>query len=392
MNCPRAAEELIFSFPILSLLTVCPYKRDFDEWFFLSRKLSKTPACLLAPQSWGARGAGAMPSGSWRAMSRSTGGVGVERGPRGGPPLFGSVGDAAFRSVKSEAGTNEQRSTQATVPTNTSVTSPSRGFVAVALGKPKLSRVDDRRVALARLTAPTLSVEVRGTKPNLSGKCSTSNPAQTEEDCDLEMNDTRPGDDEDGFYAVSYPDEDPVARKARWAADSREAAGVRATERAKEPWGDGEGEKTGRKADETISRRNKNGKLESVVAAAWRMKAFSTGRRWGDDVPTAFKPLEAPPYPKHYELDDELLTQEFNNGDDSDKPEKRKNEENEWRTRVNTKVQRRFSKFVDSINDPEFSAWDVSSDDVLGSWKGKGPRPTPMPVFVSKKERRRNEA
>ena len=161
--------------------------------------------------------------GSWRATSRSVaGGVGLERGARGAPFLGGPVGDAAFR-IQPDGATIPTTETRAT---HTPPEPARGGFVAAALGKPKLSRLDDRRDALARLTAPALAVEVRGTR-GTSERPSTSEKARLESEEDVDM---RPGDEEDG----AWPEESAAARKARWAADAREAAAVRATLRAKE--------------------------------------------------------------------------------------------------------------------------------------------------------------
>jgi hypothetical protein len=335
-----------------------------------------------------------MPSGSWRATSRSMGGGGLVAVERGGLGLGGSLGNTAFL-VKSGDATTATAQLHAT----TLVTARG-GFVAVALGKPKAPRVDDRKAgAHGRVTPPGLSVSVRGTAPGPTGTGLTSfvkpKPPPTEEESDL-----RPGDDEDGFYR----NDEPIAqRKARWAADAREAAGVRALERAARgspPWGavsiEGEGG-VGRDGDGDNARRGaRGGKLpESVVALAWRLKAVGGNHHRGlgyhygrEDLPTAFRELAPFPWPKHWRVSDESDV----SASGEHKAETRNDEASaETKRRVDAKVTKRFLKFCDQQNDPEFSAWEThTTRDSRWDARGKspGPKPTFMPAFKKKNAKR----
>ena len=324
--------------------------------------------------------------GSWRATSRSVaGGVGVERGARGAPFLGGPVGDAAFR-IQPDGATIPTTETRAT---HTPPEPARGGFVAAALGKPKLSRLDDRRDALARLTTPALAVEVRGTR-GTSERPSTSEKARLESEEDVDM---RPGDEEDG----AWPEESAAARKARWAADAREAAAVRATLRAKER-GPGAGaggdddDATDRESPSGKSRRSRIRKLESV-AALWRARGAK--QRWGEEIPAAFRHFQPPPDPPHYGTngDVELLAREapetrvarMNTRD-----EKKKAADDERDARVLSKLAKRWSKFVDDVADPEFGAWETDAPDADHAhvWRGPGPKPTPVPAFEPRRKKR----
>lgn len=326
--------------------------------------------------------------GSWRATSRSVaGGVGVERGARGAPFLGGPVGDAAFR-IQPDGATIPTTETRAT---HTPPEPARGGFVAAALGKPKLSRLDDRRDALARLTAPALAVEVRGTR-GTSERPSTSEKARLESEEDVDM---RPGDEEDG----AWPEESAAARKARWAADAREAAAVRATLRAKER-GPGAGaggdddDATDRESPSGKSRRSRIRKLESV-AALWRARGAK--QRWGEEIPAAFRHFQPPPDPPHYgtngdvELFDgareapETRVARMNTRD-----EKKKAADDERDARVLSKLAKRWSKFVDDVADPEFGAWETDTPDADHAhvWRGPGPKPTPVPAFEPRRKKR----
>ena len=327
--------------------------------------------------------------GSWRATSRSVaGGVGVERGARGAPFLGGPVGDAAFR-IQPDGATIPTTETRAT---HTPPEPARGGFVAAALGKPKLSRLDDRRNALARLTAPALAVEVRGTR-GTSERPSTSEKARLESEEDVDM---RPGDEEDG----AWPEESAAARKARWAADAREAAAVRAMLRAKER-GPGAGARgddddaTDRESPIGKSRRSRIRKLESV-AALWRARGAK--QRWGEEIPAAFRHFQPPPDPPHYgtngdvELFDgareapETRVARMNTRD-----EKKKAADDEERdARVLSKLAKRWSKFVDDVADPEFGAWETDAPDADHAhvWRGPGPKPTPVPAFEPRRKKR----
>jgi hypothetical protein len=329
--------------------------------------------------------------GSWRATSRSVaGGVGVERGARGAPFLGGPVGDAAFR-IQPDGATIPTTETRAT---HTPPEPARGGFVAAALGKPKLSRLDDRRDALARLTAPALAVEVRGTR-GTSERPSTSEKARLESEEDVDM---RPGDEEDG----AWPEESAAARKARWAADAREAAAVRATLRAKESGpgagagGDETSDATERESPSGISRRSRIRKLESV-AALWRARGAK--QRWGEEIPAAFRHFQPPPDPPHYGTNGD------GDGDGDGKSREaqklgrvaRKNTRDEKAAdderalmRVRLKLAKRWSKFVDDVADPEFGAWETDTPDADEThvWRGPGPKPTPVPAFEPRRKKR----
>ena len=326
--------------------------------------------------------------GSWRATSRSVaGGVGVERGARGAPFLGGPVGDAAFR-IQPDGATIPTTETRAT---HTPPEPARGGFVAAALGKPKLSRLDDRRDALARLTAPALAVEVRGTR-GTSERPSTSEKARLESEEDVDM---RPGDEEDG----AWPEESAAARKARWAADAREAAAVRATLRAKER-GPGAGaggdddDATDRESPSGKSRRSRIRKLESV-AALWR--ARSAKQRWGEEIPAAFRHFQPPPDPPHYGTNGDVdlfdgarEAPETRVARMNTRDEKKKAADDERDARVLSKLAKRWSKFVDDVADPEFGAWetDIPDADHAHVWRGPGPKPTPVPAFEPRRKKR----
>ena len=322
--------------------------------------------------------------GSWRATSRSVaGGVGVERGPRGAPFLGGPVGDTAFRQQPSgDASAIPLAATRATH--HPPEPARGKGFVAAALGKPKLTRLDDRCDALARLTAPALEVEVRGTR-GTSERPSTSEKARLETEEDVDM---RPGDEEDGVW----PEESAAARKARWAADAREAAAVRATLRAKGALGTGAGgdddDATERESPSGKSRRARVRKLESV-AALWRMRGAK--QRWGEEVPAAFRHLPPPPDPPHYGTNGD------GNGDgdgargaDGHGQKKTRDAAGDGRdARVRAKLAKRWSKFVDDVADPEFGAWetDTPDADIVDTWREPGPKPTPVPAFEPRRKK-----
>ena len=322
--------------------------------------------------------------GSWRATSRSVaGGVGVERGARGAPFLGGPVGDAAFRiQPNGDACAIPTTETRATHPPP----EPARGgFVAAALGKPKLSRLDDRRDALARRTAPALAVEVRGTR-GTSERPSTSDKARLETEEDVDM---RPGDEEDG----AWPEESAAARKARWAADAREAAAVRATLRAKEPSGAGavgdDDAAADRESPSGRSRRSRIRKLESV-AALWRMRGAK--QRWGEEVPAAFRHLPPPPDPPHYGTHGDGDRDDARGADGRGQKTTRDwaDDERERDARVLSKLAKRWSKFVDDVADPEFGAWETDTPDADEThvWRGPGPKPTPVPAFEPRRKKR----
>lgn len=326
--------------------------------------------------------------GSWRATSRSVaGGVGVERGARGAPFLGGPVGDAAFR-IQPDGATIPTTETRAT---HTPPEPARGGFVAAALGKPKLSRLDDRRDALARLTTPALAVEVRGTR-GTSERPSTSEKARLESEEDVDM---RPGDEEDG----AWPEESAAARKARWAADAREAAAVRATLRAKER-GPGAGaggdddDATDRESPSGKSRRSRIRKLESV-AALWRARGAK--QRWGEEIPAAFRHFQPPPDPPHYGTNGDVdlfdgarEAPETRVARMNTRDEKKKAADDERDARVLSKLAKRWSKFVDDVADPEFGAWetDIPDADHAHVWRGPGPKPTPVPAFEPRRKKR----
>ena len=374
-----------------ALPTVCSYKKledgdlaeriEFPESEALDR-VSRKVRILRFPSVTGsrARRAFAMP-GSWRATSRSVaGGVGLERGARGAPFLGGPVGDAAFRiQPNGDACAIPTTETRATHPPP----EPARsGFVAAALGKPKLSRLDDRRDALARRTAPALAVEVRGTR-GTSERPSTSEKARLETEEDVDM---RPGDEEDG----AWPEESAAARKARWAADAREAAAVRATLRAKEPLGAGavgdDDAAADRESPSGRSRRSRIRKLESV-AALWRMRGSK--QRWGEEVPAAFRHLPPPPDPPHYGTHGDGAWAKNGHGQKTTR-DLSADDERERDARVRSKLAKRWSKFVDDVADPEFGAWetDVSDlDHVDTETRRAGPKPTPVPAFEPRRKK-----
>ena len=81
------------------------------------------------------------------------GGGGLVAVERGGLGLGGSLGDTAFR-VKSGDAAGDATTATAQLHATTLVTARG-GFVAVALGKPKAPRVDDRKAgARGRVTPP----------------------------------------------------------------------------------------------------------------------------------------------------------------------------------------------------------------------------------------------
>jgi hypothetical protein len=197
----------------------------------------------------------------------------------------------------------------------------------------------------------------------------------------------RPGDDED---LVEDPEETPAARKARWAADAREAAAVRATRGAREPWGD---EVQGREPLDGSGARPSRVKFDSI-ATTWRLRGAEKRRGGASEIPVAFFHLQTPPDPPHYGTRD---AREESNGDqgfgsrerDEDHSDEREREREVRNARARARIAKRRSKAADEADDSEFGAWETdqenSSNPTL-AWRGPGPRPTPVPVFAPKKK------
>ena len=159
-----------------------------------------------------ARRAFAMP-GSWRATSRSVaGGVGLERGARGAPFLGGPVGDAAFRIQPNGDACAIRRPKRA------------RRILPNPPGAGSWPPRSGSRNCRGWMTAATrsrgaLRLRSRSRCGARAGRAS-GRPRRRRRDSRRRRIYMRPGDEEDG----AWPEESAAARKARWAADAREAA------------------------------------------------------------------------------------------------------------------------------------------------------------------------